>query len=636
MLLPVTGLLGMQSSANIPNQSDDVVGDVLQVMQDCITFNQLVTKNNPQLQQVQQQSMWKRAINYIENIRSENKSNVERPDLAQLNQVAFAQNRSEELFSRLLDEVLVHYTILSETKGRLYGRVYNLASVDGENQPILGAHENDFRNILQNGAKQAGWGKSIIVNLPAVQQDGAAIVRSLNLHEIINALPAVGMSTAAKVGLAVGGAAAIGAAAYGAYNYAQQPGASPISAGVEFLEKNANNAEDQLQNLVETPQQIDVSSYESAAQEFSEHLQQLEKVAAANPNNQAAQEELAQAQGTLAKLQNGDFAALTTEDYGKIGLGAAGIGLGAKGVQSAVKTTRQARNILSESSVDLGRPKGFDALNRIGTLKGKGISTRAVEDATGVTNYKKLPFTENAAQWRNMPENTVTKTQPSMQNRVNQHIANREQALGENATESVFSKISSPFTEKSGSYPTNKGVLVGEGSPNLSKEAVLTERGALDNLRVNQENIAAATQTKLLPAGPSKNMTMAERAEQNAANKAQAIQEADQAALKRQTYNNNKNWKLAREEANSLPNKSFNEIEQNAPLSTNRSWDKAIQEANQAELERQTYNNNKNWKLAREEANVLPNKSFNEIEQNAPLSTNRSWDKAIQEARSEA
>ncbi|MGZ6255235.1 MAG: hypothetical protein ACXWL5_04565, partial [Candidatus Chromulinivorax sp.] len=55
MLLPATGLLGMQSAENIPSQSEDVVADVLQAMQDCINFNQLVTKNNPQLQEVRQQ-----------------------------------------------------------------------------------------------------------------------------------------------------------------------------------------------------------------------------------------------------------------------------------------------------------------------------------------------------------------------------------------------------------------------------------------------------------------------------------------------------------------------------------------------------------------------------------------------------
>lgn len=430
MLLPVSGLLGMQSATSISQQSNDVIADTLQAMQDCINFNELVTKNNPALQQVRQQSMFKQAINYIENIRSESKVNVERPDLAQLNEIAFEQNRSEELFSRLLDEVLAHYTILSETKGRFYGRVYKLSSVDGQDEPILGSHENEFRAVLQNGAKQARWGKSVIVNLPALQQDGSAVIRSLNLHELINALPAAGMSTATKVGLAVGGAAAIGAAVYG-YNYLQQPGVSPELSSMKLLENKVNKVENSLesQSSNPTPLQIDVGSYEYAAKEFADHVQQLEQAAAANPDNKAVQEELAQAQGTLEKLQNGDFAALTGEDYKKIGLGFAGVAGGAVG----------GRRILQQRA-----------------------ATRAAEQAA----IRKI---ENS-QW----------------------LSAREEA-----------KIIPP-TRLSDIKPNQDSI--GKGSWDAARqEAYQTDR-------------------------------LAAKAEQNAANKAQAIQEADQAALNRQNY----------------------------------------------------------------------------------------------------
>ncbi|MGZ6250895.1 MAG: hypothetical protein ACXWL2_02605 [Candidatus Chromulinivorax sp.] len=611
MLLPITELLSMESSANISQQTNDVVANALETMQNCINFNQLVTKNNPQLQQVRQQSLFKEAINYIENIRSESKRNLERPDLAQLNQVAFAQNRSEELFSRLLDEILVHYTTLSETKGLLYRRVYKLSSVDGDDQPILGAHENKFREVLQNGAKQAGWGKSVIVNLPAVQQDGSAVVRSLNLHEIINALPAVGMSTAAKVGLAVGGAAAIGAAAYGTYNYLQQPGVSPITAGVESLQKDVNEVEDKLNQAPQisdaTPQQIDVSSYENAAEEFSEHLQKLKEVAAANPSNQAAQEELAQAQGTLEKLQNGDFAALTAEDYGKIGLGAASVALGAKGMQAGIKAGRNGLKLPAAEPqfVAARTPRELALLENsqkeaVGVLPSGKTQNLMSESSQNIqqSNALNVPFTENTVQWRNMPEGRIAATSSSTQNRVNQHLANREKALGTNTNESVYSKMSSPFTEKSGYYPVNKGVLVGEGSVNnLSKEAVFTERGALDNLRVNEQNIAAGydtkllstgAQPKLLPSGSSKNMSMAERAELNAADSAVILKKnqlEDLTATNRRTQEalakyNNKDWQLARKEASSLPNTNFNAIQPNPQPIRNRSWDEAIRQSN--------------------------------------------------------
>ncbi|MGZ6255236.1 MAG: J domain-containing protein [Candidatus Chromulinivorax sp.] len=253
LLLPITGLLGMQSSAN---KNDIIVADALQAMQACIKFNQLVTKNNPQLQQVRQESLFKQAINYIENIRAESKRNVERPDLAQLNQLAFAENRSRELFTYLLDEILAHFGLLYETKSRFFGKTYKISSIENQDQPIIGAMYNQFLEILHNATKQSDWSKTVRITLPSLQKNGNTISRSLTLQEIVNALeqvplPDQGMSTLTKAGLIIGGTAAVGAALYGnqqLYNsYYNNPGIVPPALQV-YQDDNMNDLKKDLQN----------------------------------------------------------------------------------------------------------------------------------------------------------------------------------------------------------------------------------------------------------------------------------------------------------------------------------------------------------------------------------------------------
>ncbi|MGZ6255243.1 MAG: hypothetical protein ACXWL5_04605, partial [Candidatus Chromulinivorax sp.] len=467
-------------------------------------------------------SMFKQAINYIENIRSESKRNLERPDLAQLNQAAFAQNRSEELFSRLLDEVLAHYTILSESKGLLYRRVYKLSSVDGQDEPILGSHENEFREVLQNGAKQAGWGKSVIVNLPALQQDGNAVIRSLNLHELINALPAAGMSTAAKVGLAVGGAAAIGAAAYGTYNYLQQPGVSAIlpevvklEEKVEKVEKELNlqqNTEDYTINSQPTSpndtmalKEIDASSYKQAAQEFANHLQELEQVAAANPNNQAVQEELAQAQGIFEKIKNGDLSALAAEDYGKIGLGVAGIALGATGGRRILQqraATRTAERIAAERV----------AAERVAAEK------NVIEDITA----QDLAQKEHAQAWTKYGQRKKYESQIATSNseRALDYLAHEADQLGKKG----FQKLDYIKAQQAKFEPEEiiaRNIAPG-GAPKISP---MTNNSTNQNLRFN------ANKQIIEETAP-----LATRAEQNAANRAQTIQVNEQENAARKAY----------------------------------------------------------------------------------------------------
>jgi len=277
LLLLIAGLqaaaggIQQNNSTIVAPQEKSIALQMIEAMQGCIFFNKsiqnqlialntmkyltgkpvLVLGDKAKLDQVEKQNI--EAIKeqntifseatalyhkYINELR-QTYNKIKRPALTNLpkmqestnliEQLTLQSNQSKALFTRLLDEYLVHLGNVYEKKSGLLGlyrNVYSIASSDDHNLSITPHEYLALVQTLDNATRQGDWGKTINLTFAVVQENGSVVEKNLTLNEITTAikqvpLPASYYATALKVAAGVAAGAAIVGGAYYAYNNPQ-------------------------------------------------------------------------------------------------------------------------------------------------------------------------------------------------------------------------------------------------------------------------------------------------------------------------------------------------------------------------------------------------------------------------------
>ncbi len=255
---------------------DPIAGYIIQAMQDCIDFNEDVHWKLLGVQDsniyfnniIDNQSGWEKAValyhKYINELRQKYNT-ITRPELTLLPEISkdadlltrliIQANQAQFLFSRLLDEYIAHLGQVYDKKSGLLGLYktsYYISSRNNRSLPITPNEYTLLLKTLDKATQQKDWVKSVDLKVLVAQENGSILEKTLNLHEIINAIKQVPLPvdyfTATTIGAGVVAAAAIGAGAYLAY----QAYNTPTPTNVQMLEKEVIAIKNQVDALSAT------------------------------------------------------------------------------------------------------------------------------------------------------------------------------------------------------------------------------------------------------------------------------------------------------------------------------------------------------------------------------------------------